>query len=337
VNAHAFLARLGQRSRPHYGQLTLCALLLCALALAGYFVTHHGGGHPRGERAGPATVLSWLPDAVLLEAGTSWACGGLFVVGAGLWLAGRGLPVSSWLAALAFTALAALHLESSSQATHVAHLTNALLLLYALWYHVEGAAIRAACRAGRFWATPLYPRWAYALSVLAVGLFYGPSGLSKLFQSGPGWANGTSLQLWATLWGDPDSPATRLILADRRVAAALQAVTLLAETGALLAVVWPRARVLVGLALLAFHAGQIAVFGWGFHANMVILALVLLPAPAWVGRAVERLERGRGRRQALTAAITGRARPGAPRGRAPLVRRPAPGAGPTRRPPATAG
>jgi hypothetical protein len=57
----------------------------------------------------------------------------------------------------------------------------------------------------------------------------------------------------------------------------LQALTLLGETAGLLAIVWPRARPAVGLALLAFHVGQVAVFGWGFHANIVVVALVLLP------------------------------------------------------------
>jgi hypothetical protein len=282
MSPSALLARLGERGRPLYGQVTLWALLAGAVPLAGYFLTHHGGSHPRGQRAGPATLLSGLPDALLLDRRVFLGCGLLFFAGAALWLARRALPWSSWLAALAFTALVALYLESASQATHVAHLTNQLLLVYALWYHVEARAIRAADRAGRFWSTPLYPRWAHELSVLAVGLFYGWAGLSKLLASGLAWPNGTSLQLWVRLFGDAEAWASRLILADRRVAEAMQWLALLGETSGLLAIVWPRARPLVGATLIAFHLGQIAVFGWGFHANLLILALVLLPARNWL-------------------------------------------------------
>jgi hypothetical protein len=286
VNPPALLERLGQRRRPLYGQVTLAVLLGCAAALSAYFLSHPGGTHPRGERTGPASVLSFLPDALLLDRRASLACGVLFVVGAGLWLLRRALPWSAWLAALGFTALVALYLENACQATHVAHLTNLLLLVYALWYSFYAAEIRAADREGRFWRTLLYPRWVYALSVFTVGLFYGLSGLGKLWESGPGWANGTSLQLWASLWGDPTSVWTRLILADRRLAAALQALTLAGETGALLAIIWPPARLVVGLALIGFHVGAIAVFGWGFHANLLILVLVFLPVERWASGGV---------------------------------------------------
>jgi hypothetical protein len=286
---------LGERSRPHYGQLTLWTLLACALALCAYFQTHHGGPHPRGPRTGPATVLSFLPDAVLLDRRVFAACGLLFAAGAPLWAARRCLPWSAWLATLSFTLVVALYLESSSQATHVAHLTNTLLIVYLMWYQFYDADIRTALREGRFWRTALYPRWAHALSVFAVGLFYGLSGLAKWSQSGLGWPNGTSLQLWATLWGDPESFGTRLILSSRPLAAGLQWATLIGETGGLVAILSTRLRPLVGLLLIGFHAGSIGVFGWGFHANVAILALVFLPCSTWVPRLVAR--RGGGPRQ----------------------------------------
>jgi hypothetical protein len=266
--------------------LTLWTLLACALALCAYFQTRRGGPHPRGARTGPATVISFLPDAVLLDGRVFAACGLLFPAGALLWGAGRCLPWSAWLATLSFTAVVALYLEGSSQATHVAHLTNTLLFVYLMWYHFYDRDIRAARRQGRFWRTALYPRWAHSLSVFAVGLFYGLSGLTKLSQSGLAWANGTSLQLWATLWGDPESLGTRLILSSRPLAAGLQWATLVGETGGLVAIVSARLRPLVGLALIGFHAGSIWVFGWGFHANVAILALVFLPCYTGVPRLV---------------------------------------------------
>ncbi len=231
----------------------------------------------------------------MLAPATFYASGAAFAVGASLWLAGRGVPWSSWLAALGFTALMALQMEGSCQTTHVAHATNLLLIVNALWYHCDGPEIRRARAAGRFWQTPLYPGWAYGLSVFCLGMFYGWSGLSKLKASGLAWPNGLSLQLWVRLWGDPDSWATRLILADRRLARFLQTTTLLGELGGLVAVVSRRLRPLVGLALIGFHGGAIAVFGWGFHANVVLLALVFLPFPEGIRWLLARQERSRAR------------------------------------------
>jgi hypothetical protein len=273
-----WLDEMGDRSRPLYGELVLFCLLACGTALCAYFVFHRPQpGPPEAHTGGPATLLSWLPVSVLRERTWSYLAGGLFAAGAVLWAAQRALPWSSWLTAVAYNAAVALFLENATQATHVGHLTGIMLFLYALWYQFYYRDIRTALAAGRFWKTPLYPRWVYRCSVFALGLFYGMSGSSKLFQSGPAWASGLPLQLWTRLFGDPHSPFTQLILADRRVAALLSWMTLLGETGGLLAVVSRRARPWVGMLLIGFHLGQIAVFGWGFHANMLLLALVFLP------------------------------------------------------------
>jgi hypothetical protein len=284
---------LGERIRPLYGQVILWVLLACALCLAAYFLSHHGGAHPHGPRnrvsiltpqpeAAPPSLLSLLPDALLQNRPLFWSCGALFVLGAILWVAGLLLPWSGWLCALSFTAVVALYLENASQATHVAHLTNVLLLLHALWYHFYAAEIRHARREGCFWQRDLYPRWVHSLSVFAIGMFYGLAGLSKLLEGGLGWANGVSLQLWVSLWGNPDSLWTQLILDNRNVARALQWATLLSEVGALPALFLPRFRLACALALVGFHIGQIAVFAWGFHANMILLLLVFAPPWPWI-------------------------------------------------------
>jgi hypothetical protein len=281
---------LGERSRPHFGQLTLWLLLLCAQPLAIYFVTHWGL-HVRGPRTGPATILSFLPDSVLLSPLPIQVCASLFVLGSFLWLAQLAIPWSGWLTSLAFTAVVALYVENATQVTHVAHVTNVLLLLHALWYHFYRREIRAALAAGCFWSTPLYPRWVHALAVFYLGLFYGLSGLMKLLTSGPGWANGVSLQLWTNLWGEPGSLWTGLIREHRWVAVAMQSATLLGESSGLLAIFLPRLRPFIGLMLIGFHVGAICVFKWGFHANMVMLALFFLPCDRWVAALVARLER----------------------------------------------
>jgi hypothetical protein len=280
----SLLDRFGDRTRPHYGVLVLGCLLVSAVPLAAYFLLEWPGGQPHGPRTGPATVLSFLPDALLLDRRCQLACGVLFAAGAVLWAAHRLLPWSAWLTALSFTGVVALYAENATQLTHVAHLTNAMLLLYALWYHACRHDIADALRERRFWRTPLYPRWVYSCSVFAVGWFYGLSGLTKWLTSGPDWANGISMQLWTRLWGDPDSVWTQLILRDRRFAATLQWGALIGETAGFAAVVSRRLRPWIGLLLIAFHVGQIAVFGWGFHANMLIVALVFLPFYEWVPR-----------------------------------------------------
>jgi hypothetical protein len=265
-------------------------LLTCGLAFCWYFQSHYGQTRTSDNRAGLVSVVSFLPDAVLLNGFIFRVYGLLFAVAAVLWVGRVGLPWSSWLAALSFTAVAALYLENASQVTHVTHLTNTLLLLYALWYHCYADDIRTASRRGECWTTPVFPRWVHALSVFSVGLFYGWSGLSKLLESGPSWANGTSLQLWVRLFGDSHSFWTRVILSNRTLAALMQAATLVGETGGFVAIVFPRLRPWIGLLLIGFHLVAIRVFGWGFHANVLILGLVFLPCYRWVSRGLERWE-----------------------------------------------
>jgi hypothetical protein len=284
VRLQRWLDGFGATARPHFGQVVLTALLSGAVPLAAYFLSNPGGIHPRGERGGPATVLSFLPESLLLEPALPLCCGGLFLVGAVLWPLRQGLPWSAWMTALSFNAVVALYLESASQVTHVAHLTGILLLVHALWYHCYRREIAKANDAGLFWRTFLYPQWAFSLSVFSIGLFYGLSGLSKLCRSGPDWANGLSLQLWAILFGNSQSLWTQWIIGSRTFARLLQVTTLIGETSGIVAIVWPASRPLIGLLLIGFHIGQIAVFGWGFHANMVLLALYFFPVRAWIDR-----------------------------------------------------
>jgi hypothetical protein len=268
MRATALADRFMERMRPHFGLLALATTLLCAGSLAAYFVAHQPHRLPRGERQGPATV----------------ACAALFYAASAVWLAQRLIPWSAVAGAASFTAVVALHAENATQLTHVAHLTNVILIVLALWYVFCARELRAARDGGRFLASRTCPWWVHLLGVWAVGIFYGSSGLTKLLTSGPGWVNGASLQLWASLWGDPDSVWTRLVLADRRFAAVLQAAALAAECAALPAVFLPRLRPWVGLGLIGFHVGQIGMFGWGFHANVVLVALFFLPCAAWLDR-----------------------------------------------------
>ena len=77
-----------------------------------------------------------------------------------------------------------------------------------------------------------------------------------------------------------------MILSNRTIATLMQATALIGECGGLVAIFSARLRPLVGLALISFHVGQICIFGWGFHTNMLMLALVFLPVYQWTPRVV---------------------------------------------------
>ena len=87
-------------------------------------------------------MLSFLPDAVLLNRGVLIACGVVFAIAALLWAFRVLIPWSGWATALSFNAVVALYLENSSQETHVAHVAGGFLLIYALWYHFYAKEIR---------------------------------------------------------------------------------------------------------------------------------------------------------------------------------------------------
>ncbi len=286
---------LGELSRPHFGQLTLWVLLLCAQPLCAYFLLSWSGPlSGLGQRTGPASLLSFLPDTVLLSRISILVLSLLFVIGSVLWLIQVWIPWSGWLTSLSFTGVVALYMENATQATHVAHATNMMLLLHALWYHCYAPEIRTALAERRFWTTPLYPAWVHALGVFILGMLYGLSGLMKLLTSGFGWANGVSLQLWTRLFGDQNSIFTPLLLNHRWLACLLQIVTLIGETGGFLAIVCRWCRPIIGLMLIGFHVGAISVFRWGFHANLALLILFFLPCDRWISTLVGWLERRRG-------------------------------------------
>lgn len=276
------LDRLGDRSRPHFGVFTLTLLLIGCCCAMSYFLVMRGETKP-GPRVGTSSVLSALPDRLLLDDRLFYGSAVLFVVAGVLWLGHVAIPWTSWLCALGYNLAVALYLENAQHVSHTGHLAGNLLLIHALWYHFYGRDMRQAFRDGRFWATPLYPRWTHLLCVWYIGVFYGMSGAYKWYCSGPDWPNGLSLQLWVDLWGDRDySPLTGPVLANRHLATALQWVTILGETAGFLAIVSRTARPFVGLALIGLHIGAISVFRWGFYVNLAMLLLFFFPCDRWI-------------------------------------------------------
>ena len=267
-----------ERSTPRFTQLALWLLLAVALV---------AGSVPfevqPGPRQWPATLLSWLPPSLLASSATFWVFRGALWIGAMLWAFNRLLPLSPWLTVVGLTGLWSLHVENATNTNHCFHMANNLLVIYAIWATVEGREIRAAIREKRYWTTPLVPRWVTLGCIAYIGLFHTAAGLSKLYYSGPGWANGISLQLWTHLWGRPWMPTTQVILASRTFTQWLQVGTLVIETAGILAI-FPRLRTLIGLATLAFYAGVLLTFDYGFQFNALFTALYLLPVEQWLLR-----------------------------------------------------
>jgi hypothetical protein len=140
---------------------------------------------------------------------------------------------------------------------------------------------------GTYWRTRLVPRWLSLASIAYIGLFHTAAGLSKLWFSGPGWASGTSLQIWTYLWGYSWSPTTHWIVSSRTFTQWLQAATLVIETAGVLALV-PRLRSWIGLGLLGFYAGVLATFDYGFELNALFTAMYFLPVERWITAWAER-------------------------------------------------
>jgi hypothetical protein len=230
-----------------------------------------------GERIGPATILSWLPSGLLGDPRVYHVAWTALTIASVLWACQLLVPWSAWAATLAYvTAVAMVH-ENAASVSHSRNMTAVLLFIHALWYHIHRRQIAASLAAGAFWSTPLYPNWAWSLSLLYIGLFHTFAGLSKLAASGLGWANGTSLQLWVHLWGRPESCLRDVVLSSRSLALVLQIVTLVIETGAIVAVWSPLIRPWLGLALLGLYGGVIDVFGYAFQYNAAWVALFFLP------------------------------------------------------------
>ncbi len=278
----SWLAALEERTLPQFNQLVVWALLGTAATLALWPFQLHDG-----PREGFTSFLFWLPDSIVRNDWTWYLARALLLAGIALWLFQRCLPWSCWLVVIAFTGLWSLHVETTHNTAHIFHMANMLLVIQAIWITADAPLIRAHLRDGTYSRTPLVPRWVSLASIAYIGIFHTAAGLSKLTFSGPGWANGISLQLWTYLWGRPWSPTTQLILSSRTFTQWLQVGTLIIETAAILAI-FPRLRPWIGWSLLAFYIGVLATFDYGFQFNAFFTALYFLPCENWITRAAER-------------------------------------------------
>lgn len=272
---------LCRRSLPHFGIFVNWLLLATAAVLL--FLPFE---MREGPRQTPTTILSWLPHDWLMHPAATWISRGMLAVGGVLWLLNRGLPWSCWLTTAGFTALWSIHVETTYNTAHIFNLPNMLLVIQSLWITFEAPAMNAAIRSGTLYRTPLLPRWVVLAGIAYIGIFHTAAGLTKLVYSGPGWATGTSLQLWTHLWGHSWAPTTWMILGSRTFTQFLQVATLVIETAGVLAI-FPRLRTWIGLGIIAFYAGVLLTFDYGFYFNAIFTAVYLLPLEPWLTRRAE--------------------------------------------------
>jgi len=267
----SWLAALEERTLPQFNQLVVWALLGTAATLVVWPFEMHDG-----PREGFASFLFWLPDSIVRGHWTWYTFRALLLVGIALWFFQRCLSWSCWLVVIGFTGLWSLHVETTHNTAHIFNMANMLLVIQAIWITADAPLIREQLNDRTYSCAPLVPRWVSLASIAYIGIFHTAAGLSKLAFSGPGWANGISLQLWTYLWGRPWSPTTQFILSSRTFTQWLQVGTLIIETAGILAI-FPRLRPWIGWGLLAFYVGVLATFDYGFQFNALFTALYFLP------------------------------------------------------------
>ena len=236
-----------------------------------------------------ASVFSFLPNEILTNPLVFESLRWVLPIAGVLWSLHVLTPLSSWLTVVSFTGVVALYYENSSHIAHTYNLAVLVLLVHAGWYHFRRREIGAAIKSGTFWESTLYPGWVFHLSVLCIAVFHTYAGLSKLWVSGFGWANGQSLQLWIHLWG-VDSGLKEFLLSNRTAAMGLQVATLVLESCAVLAIISTPWRWAVGVALMGLYLGILATFNFNFQYNALIVALFFLPAYTVLNWLFERIQ-----------------------------------------------
>ncbi len=274
------LTWLFDRATPRFGQISVWLLLSFALVLALTPIEFDAG--PRSEH--PATVFSWLPVDLIRNPIFFTCVRVVLMASVVLWATRIWIPVSCWLTVISFTLMWSLRMENLTNGAHIFNVTNMLLIIHAMWFHFYRREIKGSIVRGTFWEQKSYPRWVFWLSVFYLGWFHSLAGFTKLSCCGPGWGNGTSLQLWVNLFGWKASPFAQLILFDSRLTAVLQTGALVIECLSILAVLHWSARYLVGLGLFGFYVGVLGTFvTFGFHFNAILVALFLLPTDRLLG------------------------------------------------------
>lgn len=278
--------KLNSASKPHVGQFVLWGLLLHAMVFLRVDLPLS-----EGLRNSPATVLSFLPEAILTAPLAFHFFRWLLVVAGILWALQLLVPLSAWVCVFAYTITVAIIFENSSQIDHTRNLANLVLFVHAMWYHFYAGDIRTALSRNVFWISRVYPWWIHCLSLYCIAIYHSNAALSKLLQSGIQWPNGLSLQLWVHLMGREPSLANPVILSSRTGASLMQWAALLVEASAIVAVFCPRLRVPIGVALLGLYVGIADSFGFSFMLNGFLVAAFFFPWAGIIDRGCDAAER----------------------------------------------
>jgi hypothetical protein len=115
------------------------------------------------------------------------------------------------------------------------------------------------------------PRWAFSLLLYYIAISYTFSGFMKIYQSGFGWADGKSLMMWVDVNAiSRDNLLFESLTSSRPLATIMQLTTLIAELGAFLILLVPKARIPLGCLLVGFHVSVEFLMGLGFYGNIFI-------------------------------------------------------------------
>jgi hypothetical protein len=170
-----------------------------------------------------------------------------------------------------------LYLENRVEHDHTFILLTQVLILYYLWYQFDARRIKRCLKEKTFWRTKLFPQWIYPAVLFLVAYQYFTSAILRLMSSGPSWADGSSLQIWAFLWGDPLSPLTQAIVQDQFKSSILMHITLGLELFAPILLIFRPSRWIAGFILIGFHVANELIFNLGFHYNFFIIILYFYP------------------------------------------------------------
>jgi len=265
---------------PRFGIVVTWLLCLFAIVLACSPIEFSSGV----RSAQGASLFSWLPEALLRSGLFFTGVRVVLAVSAVCWILRVAVPVSCWVTTFAFMLMWSLRMENLTNGAHIFNVTNMLMFIHALWYQFYWREMKLGIDAGTLWKTACYPRWAFMLSLFYLGWFHTLAGLTKIINSGFGWGNGVSLQLWTELFGNTSTPFAQTILFDSRLTAVMQTGALVIECVSILCIFNRWLRYGVGIGLTGFYIGVLTTFvTFGFHFNAVLVALFLLPVDWLVG------------------------------------------------------
>ncbi|GEM_PF-5385466 len=189
----------------------------------------------------------------------------VFLVAGGLWSLNLLTPFTGWLTSLSYLLFTSMIFENSPGAErHSIHLVPMLFLIFSIYYQFYSQELKNSISIPNGIKLDISgPRWCIDLLVFVIGINHSWAGFSKFLESGLGWSNGISLQLWVHMWGQ-DNYLNDLIINSTRFAIFSQWSVIIVESSAVCAFFFRKNRVWWGLLLIFFHLVNQWMWGWNF-------------------------------------------------------------------------